>query len=336
MWPTLKSDSWNVGQVDVDRSSPESVASTDSIGQSATAASGGEEIDSPPPTRNAAVPREPKPKLETDNTGNPDRASFDKPSLSYIALISSVIMSSPDSRMLLNDIYSAISGRYPYYALTEDKAWKNSIRHNLSLNECFIKSGRADNGKGNYWAIHPACVQDFKRGDFRRRQARRKSKRSTRMSDVTGHVTGYQSLPISYPYNVGYVAMNRMPTGCPTIPPRYQYGSSSPAAIVASTSSPFLTSAVGQLSPAMTSYAGYLHAHSSSGGPAPNINTAQLGSYSPTNQAGTVLSQLSQSQLVASQLGMSPQNYSSACSLYPSNSGFYPNTTLSKDNIQFR
>jgi len=28
---------------------------------------------------------------------------------------------------------------------------------------------------GNYWAIHPACVDSFARGDYRRRHARRRA-----------------------------------------------------------------------------------------------------------------------------------------------------------------
>ena len=48
----------------------------------------------------------------------------------------------------------------------------------MSLNECFIKAGRSENGKGNYWAIHPANLEDFANGDFRRRRARRRVRRS--------------------------------------------------------------------------------------------------------------------------------------------------------------
>ncbi|XP_052791886.1 forkhead box protein B1-like [Mya arenaria] len=95
------------------------------------------------------------------------------PGLSYIALISMAIQSSKNKRMLLSDIYSWISERYPYYRL-KDKSWRNSIRHNLSLNECFVKSGRSENGKGNYWSIHPANMEDFSQGDYRRRRARRR------------------------------------------------------------------------------------------------------------------------------------------------------------------
>lgn len=100
-----------------------------------------------------------------------------KPSHSYIALIAMAILSKPSKKVLLGDIYNYISENFPYYR-TKDKSWRNSIRHNLSLNECFIKAGRSENGKGNYWAVHPANVEDFANGDFRRRRARRRVRKS--------------------------------------------------------------------------------------------------------------------------------------------------------------
>ena len=96
-----------------------------------------------------------------------------KPSLSYIGLISLAIGSTDSKRMLLSEIYAWIAEKFPYYQ-SRDRSWRNSIRHNLSLNECFIKAGRSENGKGNYWTIHHANVTDFTSGDFRRRRARRR------------------------------------------------------------------------------------------------------------------------------------------------------------------
>ena len=107
----------------------------------------------------------------------------DKPTQSYIALIAMAILSSPKRRMVLSDIYQYILDNYPFYK-TKDKSWRNSIRHNLSLNECFVKAGRSENGKGNYWAIHPSNIEDFTKGDYRRRRARRKTKRSIHSSGL--------------------------------------------------------------------------------------------------------------------------------------------------------
>lgn len=83
------------------------------------------------------------------------------------------ILSSPEAKLVLSDIYQHILDHYPYFR-TRGPGWRNSIRHNLSLNDCFIKAGRSANGKGHYWAIHPANVEDFRKGDFRRRKAQRK------------------------------------------------------------------------------------------------------------------------------------------------------------------
>ena len=93
-----------------------------------------------------------------------------KPQHSYIGLISMAILSNTDEKLVLADIYQYILDNYTYFR-HRGPGWRNSIRHNLSLNDCFIKSGRAANGKGHYWAIHPACLDDFKRGDYRRRKS---------------------------------------------------------------------------------------------------------------------------------------------------------------------
>lgn len=96
-----------------------------------------------------------------------------KPQHSYIGLIAMAILSSPDRKLVLSDIYQHILDNYPYFR-TRGPGWRNSIRHNLSLNDCFVKAGRSANGKGHYWAIHPANIEDFRKGDFRRRKAQRK------------------------------------------------------------------------------------------------------------------------------------------------------------------
>lgn len=117
-------------------------------------------------------------KFSNGTLGNAPQSlnDIDRPPHSYIALISMAILTKNDRKILLNEIYDWVIQNFPYYQHRTDKSWRNSIRHNLSLNECFIKVGKAGNGRGYYWSIHSANINDFKKGDFRRRQARLRAK----------------------------------------------------------------------------------------------------------------------------------------------------------------
>ena len=99
-----------------------------------------------------------------------------RPQQSYIGLIAMAILSHPDEKLVLADIYQYILDNFPYFRQC-GPGWRNSIRHNLSLNDCFIKAGLAANGKVHYWAIHTACLDDFKKGDFKQRKAQNKVRR---------------------------------------------------------------------------------------------------------------------------------------------------------------
>lgn len=102
-----------------------------------------------------------------------------KPPYSYIALITMAIESSPVGMMTLNEIYSFIENRFPYFKENTQR-WQNSIRHNLSLNDCFVKVSRnsVKPGKGNYWALHPKAGDMFGNGSFLRRSKRFKTQSS--------------------------------------------------------------------------------------------------------------------------------------------------------------
>ncbi|KAH3787763.1 fork head domain transcription factor slp1-like [Dreissena polymorpha] len=135
----------------------------------------------------------------SSSTSSTSSSSDDKPKHSYIAMIVRAILSTDERRMSLSDIYSYIRDNYPFYD-NEEKSWRNSIRYNLSINECFTKAGKEESGKGNYWAIHPNCYDDFKKGDYRRRQARRRARRNLKTVDSISQSEQpmHSTVPASY------------------------------------------------------------------------------------------------------------------------------------------
>ncbi|XP_064646500.1 forkhead box protein B2-like [Lineus longissimus] len=130
-----------------------------------------------------------------------------KPPYSYIALITMAIESSPNGMMTLNEVYAFIMNRFPYFKENQQR-WQNSIRHNLSLNDCFLKIPRAPGrpGKGNYWALHPSCGDMFGNGSFLRRAKRFKLPKAKRMDEpaMIQHVNSYGHFSLYGPPQPGY------------------------------------------------------------------------------------------------------------------------------------
>ncbi|XP_031211465.1 forkhead box protein N2 [Mastomys coucha] len=89
---------------------------------------------------------------------NPEKKSAtSKPPYSFSLLIYMAIEHSPNKCLPVKEIYSWILDRFPYFA-TAPTGWKNSVRHNLSLNKCFQKVERSHgkvNGKGSLWCVDP-------------------------------------------------------------------------------------------------------------------------------------------------------------------------------------
>lgn len=97
----------------------------------------------------------------------------EKPPLSYINMIAMAIKESPQKKLTLSEIYTYLQKRFDFFR-GQYVGWKNSVRHNLSLNECFIKipkgMGLGKPGKGHYWTIDSKSEYMFEdEGSLRRR-----------------------------------------------------------------------------------------------------------------------------------------------------------------------
>uniref|UniRef100_A0A8C4RJJ7 Fork-head domain-containing protein n=1 Tax=Erpetoichthys calabaricus TaxID=27687 RepID=A0A8C4RJJ7_ERPCA len=119
------------------------------------------------------------------------KSTLVKPSLFYISLIATAILSSPQKKLSLASIYNCIEEQHPFYQ-AQGQGWRNSVQHNLSLNDCFIKVGRCEDGKGHYWGIHPAYLKDITHGDFKKH---RRVKKKELQKEVNAHI-----LNIVHPY----------------------------------------------------------------------------------------------------------------------------------------
>ncbi|XP_018412426.1 PREDICTED: forkhead box protein Q1 [Nanorana parkeri] len=97
-----------------------------------------------------------------------------KPPYSYIALIAMAIRDSTSGRLTLAEINDYLMKKFPFFR-GQYTGWRNSVRHNLSLNDCFVKVLRDPSrpwGKDNYWMLNPNSEYTFADGVFRRRRKR--------------------------------------------------------------------------------------------------------------------------------------------------------------------
>ncbi|KAK5898436.1 hypothetical protein CgunFtcFv8_015853 [Champsocephalus gunnari] len=100
---------------------------------------------------------------ETSGTSGAKKKNYQrypKPPYSYLAMIAMVIQRSPERKLTLSEILKEISTLFPFFK-GNYKGWRDSVRHNLSSYDCFVKvlkdPGKPQ-GKGNFWAVELSRV----------------------------------------------------------------------------------------------------------------------------------------------------------------------------------
>ncbi|XP_008185609.1 fork head domain-containing protein FD4 isoform X2 [Acyrthosiphon pisum] len=199
-----------------------------------------------------------------------------KPPYSYISLTAMAIWSAPEKKLPLSDIYKFISDRFPYYRKNTQR-WQNSLRHNLSFNDCFMKIPRRPNqpGKGAYWTLHPHALDMFENGSFLRRRKRFKLPAADRalLEATFGRPSSSAAAAAAVAdFDTDSPPLRPLPVGLQLPPPLPPYrnnnivmsadGATSPIGIEQSLSPPSIHTAIGGTTAAVataTSMANQLH-----------------------------------------------------------------------------
>ncbi|KAJ7266549.1 hypothetical protein C8J57DRAFT_1229120 [Mycena rebaudengoi] len=96
----------------------------------------------------------------------PDPPNGEKPSVPLPMLIKLAIYGSHKQKLTLQEIYAELTNRFVWFREHQGElAWKNSIRHNLSLNKVFRNIPRpvTEPGKGSYWGLDVSGGEGYKR-----------------------------------------------------------------------------------------------------------------------------------------------------------------------------
>ena len=89
----------------------------------------------------------------------------------YVEVIATVLLESPAKKLPISEVYENIAEDWVDYSLNDNR-WKRSVRDILTSN-LFVKQ-LTKRGQPSDWMVHPACLEMYKNGDFRCKEAKRR------------------------------------------------------------------------------------------------------------------------------------------------------------------
>ncbi|KAE9421023.1 hypothetical protein Angca_002149, partial [Angiostrongylus cantonensis] len=144
-----------------------------------------------------------RPKLVKKDRNPPVASPYPKPGWSYSNLIALALKNSETGQLTVSEIYAFMLEHFPYFR-TAPSGWKNSVRHNLSLNKCFCKveldeelSVIQQTRKSCLWMINPDRLdkveQDIRK--WRERNPDAATEGMARPEDLQSIEDGTKGLP---------------------------------------------------------------------------------------------------------------------------------------------